>query len=116
MRSYGEILDIEDELCTIPRLLNSKTGDRVLVMRLTQPQRPTIPHKRNLGTYTALFTMNGGPPLWLKCGEIGHIRSSCPQQNAAQSELQRVLEQQRGYRVSKHSLSTDDLDWTYGTS
>lgn len=75
---FGTIMDVSEELCGIPSLLDCKSGVRKITIEISEQQKERLPHKLRVNGCTGLLTFRGRPPMCLKCGEIGHVRGNCP--------------------------------------
>lgn len=113
---YGKVLEVQEELCTIPGLLNVKSGVRSVRIEIAEHAKERLPHKCRIGRHMALLTFRGRPPLCLKCGETGHVRNRCPTRpvpepstplTAAQRVMRGAVERQR---TVIHNDSDSDLD------
>ena len=74
---YGEILDIK-RCKTVLTDSVFYNGVRELTMKVDETDKMKIPHLINFGCgQTILVTMQGRPPLCLKCRQVGHVRRDC---------------------------------------
>lgn len=74
---YGEVLEIRMCKSSYANLV-ALNGMREVVIKTDEIRRQLIPHLVNYGNgQSVLFTMQGRPPLCLKCHEIGHTRRDC---------------------------------------
>lgn len=74
---YGEILDIK-RLKTVMENNVFLNGIREVTMKVDEADKMKIPHLINFGCgQTVLVTMQGRPPLCLKCRQVGHVRRDC---------------------------------------
>ena len=57
--------------------LNTRTSVRRIILRCNPSDLDKIPHTISVDGNQVLLTVRGHPPICLKCGESGHIRSKC---------------------------------------
>ena len=74
---YGRIVDIYSGSTKVANR-NFKSGVKVVKMEVGEVEKNKIPHlfKFQCGN-KALVTIQGRPPLCLKCLQVGHYRNSC---------------------------------------
>ena len=55
-------------------------GSRTITLLTDEIKKHNFPHLVRFGHgVTMLVTMRGRPPMCLKCHQVGHVRSGCPQ-------------------------------------
>lgn len=116
--NYGKIIEVKEELCTIPGLLDCKSGVRKVIIEITEREKDKLPHKIRVDAYTGLLTFRGRPPMCLKCGEVGHVRNFCPtrktdektheKKTVAESTIDRVLSEADNRRSAIASRALQD--------
>lgn len=75
---YGEVLDVNFCKSSYAHVC-ALNGLREVVLRMDEIKKQKIPHLVKLCSgQSILVTMEGRPPLCLKCSEIGHTRNDCP--------------------------------------
>ncbi|MES9884707.1 MAG: hypothetical protein ABW185_28005 [Sedimenticola sp.] len=75
---YGTIIDITDTTVDYKQMTIG-TGTRVVTIETDEVLKRHIPHLLHFECgQKVLLTMQGRPPLCLRCHEVGHIRRSCP--------------------------------------
>ena len=77
LKPYGKILDVHSGSTSVANR-SFKSGVRVVRMEVDEVDKNKIPHmfKFQCGN-KALVTIQGRPPLCLKCLQIGHFRNNC---------------------------------------
>ena len=78
---FGRVLRVEEEY-QYSNVLKERygTGVRRVEMEIREGDQHDIPYKGRICNRVCLITIQGRPPLCLKCGEIGHFRAQCPRQ------------------------------------
>ena len=79
LESYGTIIKVLHE--TIQEndheAQHIRTSVRRIILRCNPSDLDKIPHTISIDGNLVLLTVKGRPPICLKCGESGHIRSKC---------------------------------------
>ena len=75
---YGEVLEIQMCKSSYAHVC-AYNGQREVLLRTDEFHKQQIPHLVKLASgHSILITLQGRPPLCLKCGELGHTRKDCP--------------------------------------
>ncbi|XP_060085459.1 uncharacterized protein LOC132564854 [Ylistrum balloti] len=72
---YGKVVSVEREKMAIGKV-SLETGTRVMTLIIREGEQDVIPHRMRMFGRTALI---GRPPICLRCQQIGHVRSQCPE-------------------------------------
>ena len=80
MSKYGKVMEVKRDRILLEPGRYCYGGGYTVEMVMSDVQRQEVPHlvKYDLGI-SMLITMQGKPPLCLKCLNIGHIRRDCPE-------------------------------------
>ena len=74
---FGEVLDVRN-LKSSHKDLSAYNGTREVILKTDEVFRQKVPHLVKFGSgQSILVTMQGRPPLCLKCHEVGHTRRDC---------------------------------------
>lgn len=77
LSGYGEIQDIRMCKSSYANLV-ALNGVREVLIKTDEIKKQQIPHLINFGCgQSVLLTMQGRPPLCLKCKQVGHTRRDC---------------------------------------
>lgn len=77
LSDYGEIQDIRMCKSSYANLV-AMNGIREVLIKTDEIKKQQIPHLINFGCgQSVLLTMQGRPPLCLKCKQVGHTRRDC---------------------------------------
>ena len=75
---YGDVLDVSMCKSSYAHVC-ALNGMREVLLKTDEIHKQRIPHLVKLSSgQSILITMQGRPPLCLKCNEIGHTRKDCP--------------------------------------
>ena len=75
---YGEVLEIQMCKSSYANVC-AYNGQREVLLRTDEVHKQNIPHLVKLASgHSILITLQGRPPLCLKCGDLGHTRKDCP--------------------------------------
>jgi len=74
--SFGKVITYSRDTFEIADC-GIETGIRTVDLIIQEGDQYKIPYRCSIGNRSCLITMKGRPPLCLKCGNIGHVRSSC---------------------------------------
>ena len=84
---FGKVLSVTREHTVIGANVEKRNGVRVVKIETDELMKGTIPHMLKFeGGISALVTIQGRPPLCLKCNQVGHMRRDC----VPQQETQRI--------------------------
>lgn len=82
---YGEVLDVRMCKSSHEKLV-AMNGMREVTIKTDEVLKQKIPHLINFRSgQSILLTMQGRPPLCLRCKCVGHVRKDCEQRLYAQS-------------------------------
>ena len=74
LASYGEIVSIQDEICSKAYRYKVPNGVKVIMMKLAKH----LPSQMNIAWHRALPSYDGQPVTCYGCGDSGHINQVCP--------------------------------------
>ena len=95
---YGEIMDIRMCKSSYANVV-AMNGLREVTLRTTELLKQKIPHLVTFDSgQSVLVTMQGRPPLCLKCRTVGHVRKDC------------TSSQRRSYSQAMQSDSANDVE------
>ena len=77
MEEYGSQVQIEYELQNVDGI-SMKTGTIAETMICSESQYQSLPYNGNIHGRVVLMTVMGRQTVCLRCGDIGHQRSTCP--------------------------------------
>lgn len=77
-REFGQVDRISEERTLHESGQHFGNGVRRVRMTIREGDQLDIPYKATIGGRRCLITIQGRPPLCLKCFEVGHFRSNCP--------------------------------------
>ncbi|XP_052230381.1 uncharacterized protein LOC127844314 isoform X1 [Dreissena polymorpha] len=75
---YGKVISIRNDILKVGDF-ETASGVRLVTLEVSQTEKAAIPHVVSFKCGAkALVTMQGRPPLCLRCMELGHVRGACP--------------------------------------
>jgi hypothetical protein len=90
MKPYGKVLDVRNGNVDVGQG-HFKSGVRLVKLEVNEVERNKIPHlmKFQCGS-RALLTIQGRPPLCLKCFCVGHYRNTCSGETHVDSSFYKI--------------------------
>ncbi|XP_060078986.1 uncharacterized protein LOC132558435 [Ylistrum balloti] len=83
---YGKVINVHREETDISGV-TLETGTRVITMVIREGDQDDIPHRIRIFGKTALIMVPGRPPICLRCQQVGHVQSKCPERPVETTKL-----------------------------
>lgn len=116
MEEYGSNIHLEYETQNLDNI-SMKTGTIAGTMISSESQYENIPYRAHIHGRLVLITVMGRQTVCLRCGDMGHQRSTCPLKQTKKSYAAAAKNQDEWQVVgsSRHTPSTTNLPETLPT-